>query len=68
MIPLNYLGGALIMMGTVNFMDGLFSIILYLDKPSFRNAQRQSWKRDHSVRLGRMALSVGFIAAGFVLL
>ena len=27
MIPLNYLGGALVMMGTVNFMDGLYTTL-----------------------------------------
>ena len=68
MIPLNYLGGLLILMGTVNFMDGLFSIILYLGKPSWRGGKAQTFWKDHLVRVIRMALSVGFILIGFVLL
>ena len=68
MIPNEYLGGLLILMGTVNFMDGLFSILLYLGKPSWRGGKTQTFKKDHWVRVVRILLSIGFIGIGFVLL
>ena len=67
-MPISYLGGALIMLGTVNFMDGLYSILLYWGKPSWRGAQAQTWKKDHWVRAVRMLISVVVIGIGWYLL
>lgn len=58
MIP--YLTGII---GTVIFMDGLFSIILYTGKLAY-HGEKQTWRRDHSIRIVRMVLGFTLIIFG----
>ncbi len=62
-----YIPLILVWAGTVLFMDGLFSIILYLGEPSWRGGKAQSWRRDHVVRLVRMAIALVVIGIGVLL-
>jgi len=48
-------------------LDGVFSIVLYLDKPSYRG-KPQTWKKDHSIRLGRITWGAIFFILGMLLL
>lgn len=57
MIQYEYLGGALIMMGTVNFMDGLYSILLYLGKPSWRKNDEPPMLRMSGVHIDKPELA-----------
>lgn len=45
------------------FSDGLYSILLYLNKPGY-NGPPQTWRRDHWIRCIRMFLGFMLIAFG----
>lgn len=49
------------------FSDGVYSIALYLNTPSFRHGEKQSWKKDHTIRMVRCLISMGFIYLGYIL-
>lgn len=44
---------ALAIMGTWLFSDALYSIALYLTAPGCEGVKRQTWKRDHWIRVVR---------------
>jgi hypothetical protein len=52
-----YLG----VIGAWVFSDGLYSILLYTGKPAY-HGPRQTWMRDHWIRLVRMALGLVLVA------
>ncbi len=62
-----YIPLILVWAGTVIFMDGLYSIILYLGKPSWRGGKAQTFKKDHWVRVVRMLLALVVIGIGVLL-
>ncbi len=43
--------------------DGIFSLSLYLNQPSY-NGSAQTWRRDHWVRCVRIGLGLAVIAIG----
>ena len=49
------------------FSDGIYSIALYINTPSFREGEKQSWKKDHAIRIVRCLISLCFMFTGFVL-
>ena len=48
------------------FSDGLYSIFLYLNKPAYHRG-KQTWKRDHWIRVVRMLLGLYLILVGVML-
>ena len=62
-----YIPLILVWAGTVLFMDGLFSVMLYLGKPSWRGGKAQTLKKDHWVRIVRMILALVVIGIGVLL-
>ena len=48
------------------FSDGLYSLLLYWNSPAY-HGPRQTWKRDHWIRLVRMALGLSLIALGLAI-
>mgnify|MGYP001612036219 CR=1 FL=1 len=57
----NYVLG---LIGMWIFSDGLYSIALYMNAPSFREGEKQSWKKDHAIRLIRIILGIVLIIMG----
>lgn len=49
------------------FSDGLYSILLYLNKPGYNGAE-QTWRRDHWIRALRGVLGLIIMALGAILL
>ena len=47
------------------FSDGAYSIALYLNAPSFRKNERQSWRKDHAIRVIRVLCGVALMVMGF---
>ena len=45
------------------FSDGLYSILLYLNKSAY-HGRKQTWRRDHWIRVARMGLGLILIAFG----
>ena len=45
--------------------DGLYSIALYLNAPSFREGELQSWRKDHAIRLIRVIIGIFLMVAGY---
>jgi|25BtaG_2_1085352.scaffolds.fasta_scaffold23783_2 hypothetical protein len=64
---IDYIPIILVWAGTVIFMDGLFSIILYLGEPSWRGGEAQSWRKDHLVRLVRCAIALVVTGIGVLM-
>ena len=52
------------LIGVVILWDGLYSITLYLNAPSYAKGRKQSWRRDHWVRLVRMLLGITLVVIG----
>lgn len=50
----------LVLFGMWNVTDGWFSISLYLNDP------KQTWGKDHYIRVIRMAVGVALIVFGFI--
>jgi negative regulator of sigma E activity len=50
------------------FSDGLYSIALYLHAPSFREGEKQSWKKDHAIRLVRVLAGIALMVLGGVIM
>ena len=48
------------------FSDGLYSILLYLNKPAY-HGRKQTWKRDHWIRCVRSLIGILWIVGGFVI-
>ena len=53
----------LLIAGTWLMSDSIYSYVLYQHSQSWRG-DRQSWAKDHWVRLVRLILSIGIIVAG----
>lgn len=50
--------------GTWLVSDGIYSISLYWNAPSYEGSPRQNWKRDHWVRLVRVIAGIVLIIMG----
>jgi threonine/homoserine/homoserine lactone efflux protein len=50
------------------FSDAIYSITLYLNAPSYDGSARQTWRRDHWVRIVRGIASLVLLYFGFRLL
>ncbi len=57
------MGKLLIALGTWLLSDSIYSLSLYLSAPGY-NGQRQTWMRDHYIRVIRAACAVTIIAIG----
>ncbi|KKN16927.1 hypothetical protein LCGC14_0970850 [marine sediment metagenome] len=68
MIELAIIGYIIGLIGVINFMDGLYSLLLYLGKPSWRGAKAQDFRHDHWVRIVRMMLGLLVILLGGILI
>ncbi len=44
--------------------DAVLSITLYLNSPSYEGSKKQSWKRDHSIRIVRGLLGIWLMVVG----
>jgi hypothetical protein len=44
--------------------DAIYSLLLYLTAENY-NGKRQSWARDHSIRIVRAILAVAIVAIGW---
>ena len=58
---LGYITGLL---GMWILSDGILSWTLYLNAPSYENSPKQTFKRDHWVRLVRIVCGTAFIVIG----
>ena len=47
--------------------DGAYSIALYTNAPSFREGEKQSWRKDHAIRIIRILSGVALMWMGFML-
>lgn len=54
--------------GIVMVYDAVMSIVLYLHATSYRKNEKQTWGKDHIVRLFRLEWGVFFIIAGWILI
>lgn len=52
------------LIGTWLLTDGIYSWILYLNAPSYEGSKRQSFLRDHWIRMVRIILAVLIILYG----
>lgn len=57
-------GIILIIAGTWLVSDGVYSITLYLNAPSYVGSSKQTWRGDHWVRLVRILLALMVIIIG----
>lgn len=48
--------------------DGVYSITLYLNAPSYVGSSKQTWKGDHWVRLVRIFIALIVITIGVMLI
>jgi hypothetical protein len=62
------IGYAVGLVGMWILSDGILSWSLYLNAPSYEGSKRQTFKRDHWVRLVRIICGALLIAWGFALL
>lgn len=46
--------------------DAMYSLALYLGKPSWRGGEPQTWLRDHWVRTVRLLCGISLVAIGAV--
>lgn len=49
------------------FSDAVYSITLYLNAPSYEGSKKQTWGRDHWVRLVRGMIGVIMMIVGWYL-
>jgi len=61
------IGNLLIVFGVVIFMDAVYSITLYLNAPSYEGSKKQTWRKDHWVRVVRGLIAISVIVIGFIL-
>ncbi len=47
--------------------DSVYSITLYINAPSYDGCPKQTWRKDHWVRLVRGSWALVFIWIGFVM-
>jgi len=53
-------------MATWIFSDAVYSIVLYLNADSY-NGKKQTWRRDHYIRVIRGILAIAIIIIGYQL-
>jgi len=58
------MNAALVIMGTWLVTDCIYSISLYLNAPSYEGSEKQTFRRDHWVRLVRGVIGVAIIVTG----
>ena len=68
MIELAIIGYLLGIIGCWIISDGAYSIALYLNAPSFRENEKQSWSKDHAIRLLRILCGAVLIILGGMLI
>jgi len=49
------------------FSDGIYSWTLYLNAPSYEGSKKQTFKRDHWVRLVRIACGIALMIIGAII-
>ena len=54
--------------GSWLFGDAIFSITLYLNAPSYEGSKKQTWGRDHWVRVVRGIIGVLMMLAGWYII
>jgi len=67
MIPIEYIGYMLGLIGVWVGSDGAYSIALYINAPSFREGEKQSWGKDHAIRIIRIICGIALIFFGWLL-
>jgi len=55
------------LLGMWLFSDAILSIILYLNAPSYAGSPKQTWKKDHWIRIVRAICAIIIIEIGWVL-
>lgn len=55
------------LLGMWVFSDGVLSWTLYLNTPSYEGSKKQTFKRDHWVRLVRMLCGIAIMIIGAML-
>ncbi|KKL96444.1 hypothetical protein LCGC14_1844370 [marine sediment metagenome] len=58
---MKYLTG---LIGMWIFSDAVYSTILYLNSPSYDGKTKQTWKKDHSIRVVRGVLAIALMVMG----
>lgn len=61
------MGYILGLIGMWIFSDAVYSYTLYANSPTYDVNKRQTWKKDHWVRLVRAILAVGIMVIGGIL-
>ena len=60
--------GKIILIGATWILsDAIYSFTLYLNAPSYEGSRKQTFRRDHWVRLVRGCWALVFIFLGFIL-
>jgi len=67
-MTLTVIGFWIIVIACWIFSDGVYSITLYLNAPSYDGTPKQTWRKDHWVRLVRVIGSIVLIYFGYILL
>ena len=60
------MNAALVIMGTWLVTDCIYSISLYLNAPSYEGSIKQTWRRDHYIRVIRGLIGISIIVTGAV--
>ena len=58
---------ALVIIGTWIFSDGILSWTLYLNAPSYEGSKKQTFFRDHWIRLVRILCGIALIVMGYMI-
>lgn len=58
-------GNLLVLIGTWLMSDAIISLALYLNAPGYNGSARQTWRRDHYIRVIRFLCAVVIIVVGF---
>ncbi len=58
---------ALVIIGTWIFSDGILSWTLYLNAPSYEGSKKQTFLRDHWIRLVRVLCGIALMIMGYML-
>lgn len=62
------MGFWIIVMAMWIFSDAVYSITLYLNAPSYEGSKKQTWARDHWVRLIRAIMGLVLMWFGWLLI
>lgn len=58
-------GKLLVLIGTWLLSDAILSLALYWNAPSYEGSPRQTWRRDHYIRVIRFGCAIVIIVVGF---